>query len=560
MAMTMQKIMSLPVMEHARVVTARRRLATQNVDWVSVIEMPVENFVRENEFVLTTAVGCGKDPRLFFEFVRDVFASGAAALGVALGRHVYDIPGEIRDFAEENDFILVEIPWEVRFSDITRTVLEWIHEERQMEMKRSEYVQQELIDYILRGKGPREIAGYIWRSLRCPVVICDSKMTIQGASPKAARIVQKWPGWIEKGAIPLPESVDDNSEPQKNYEEAEWDEFNILQMKILTSGKHSGYLYLFCSDKEQRISAYSLTMLEHAVTACALWFLRENAIVETEQRLEDDLIWSLATGDYPSWEKIRSRAGLLGYQLELPYVCVLGFPENLDILYDEKRESKNLSKKQWMDSMLYYIQDEILYASETLEREAMVTFQHGRVVIFLEHSESRYDVVHHFLDFVERRFSRILPGVIVSWGIGKHQGGQRAFQKSYEKAKTALEMGRFQAGPGGRVAYEDTKMNRLLFRLSTDEEVCEIVDQTLRPLLEYDKKREMDLVGTFQAYNRHKANVSKTARALRLHRQSLLYRLRKIESLTGLSLVEADDLFLLDLCIRIWSLQRLKEG
>ncbi|MFB4166334.1 helix-turn-helix domain-containing protein, partial [Alteribacillus sp. JSM 102045] len=50
---------------------------------------------------------------------------------------------------------------------------------------------------------------------------------------------------------------------------------------------------------------------------------------------------------------------------------------------------------------------------------------------------------------------------------------------------------------------------------------------------------------------RNRGNVSQTARELNLHRQSLLYRLRKIETLTGCNLVNSDDTFLIDLSIRL---------
>lgn len=75
---------------------------------------------------------------------------------------------------------------------------------------------------------------------------------------------------------------------------------------------------------------------------------------------------------------------------------------------------------------------------------------------------------------------------------------------------------------------------------------------TILPLVEYDEKREMDLINTFIVYNENAGNVSQAARVLNLHRQSLLYRLRKIESLTNLSLTNPDDVFLLDFSIKIW--------
>lgn len=60
-------------------------------------------------------------------------------------------------------------------------------------------------------------------------------------------------------------------------------------------------------------------------------------------------------------------------------------------------------------------------------------------------------------------------------------------------------------------------------------------------------------------YNKYNSNVSQTSRALNLHRQSLLHRLRNIEQLTGLSLLDADDLFLLELSVRLWLLKKVEK-
>jgi PucR family transcriptional regulator, purine catabolism regulatory protein len=102
--------------------------------------------------------------------------------------------------------------------------------------------------------------------------------------------------------------------------------------------------------------------------------------------------------------------------------------------------------------------------------------------------------------------------------------------------------------------YENTRIDRVLLSIAQNEEMKEIIMSTIEPLVQYDNQRNMDLIGTFIAYNRCHGNVSQTARLLNLHRQSLLYRLRKIESLTGLSLIDPDDLFLLDLSIKIWKM------
>jgi purine catabolism regulator len=51
---------------------------------------------------------------------------------------------------------------------------------------------------------------------------------------------------------------------------------------------------------------------------------------------------------------------------------------------------------------------------------------------------------------------------------------------------------------------------------------------------------------TLMVYLATNYNASQTAKQLHLNRHSLLYRLRKIEHLTGLSLSDHEDLFVLE--------------
>src|SRR5690625_2806734 len=132
MSVSVQEIVNLPIFNTAKVLTGIEILDHREVDWMSAIEGPVENFVRKNEFILTTGVGCEEDPEALYEFVSDVYESGAAALAIAVGRYIFDIPEEIITFAADNDFILIELPWELRFADLQRETMRLIneHEER----------------------------------------------------------------------------------------------------------------------------------------------------------------------------------------------------------------------------------------------------------------------------------------------------------------------------------------------------------------------------------------------------------------------------------------------
>ena len=60
------------------------------------------------------------------QIVTEVRASGAAALcvGVGPGRFVEALGPPATDIANADGFPLIEIPWELRFSDITRAIVE----------------------------------------------------------------------------------------------------------------------------------------------------------------------------------------------------------------------------------------------------------------------------------------------------------------------------------------------------------------------------------------------------------------------------------------------------
>lgn len=80
----------------------------------------------------------------------------------------------------------------------------------------------------------------------------------------------------------------------------------------------------------------------------------------------------------------------------------------------------------------------------------------------------------------------------------------------------------------------------------------ETVNSILKPLIEYDRSKNSDLLSTLEYYCRNNYNISETARAQHLHRQSLLYRLEKIENLCNLSLKNHEHLYLLDTCVQLY--------
>lgn len=554
MQFTLKDVMDIEVMSLAKQLTANQTSDARPVESISVIEIPVENFVRKNELVLTTAIGCNHDKQVFLKFVQDVWESEAAGLAIATGRHVLEIPEEVIVFAEERQFPLIEVPWEIRFADITHAVLSKLNHWQRSALERSEELQKKMLNLFLKGATLSDAAEVIGEEIGLAVLITDKDGAIRGKSNGANALAEQAQQYFRNQV-----TSDLRSHHQADFEQPEsW--FNpldetMIKLTIQTTNKKHGYLILglppgtslkeFCSNGEEYV-------LEHLVTVTALWFQRENAIQETELRLRDDFVWSLAQGEIDSWDTVLSRAKSLNYTVTCPYVCILGHPENLESVY---RKSKNphLSYDQWLQSMTRSLEEQLINAGQSIHRHTMTTYHRDRFIIFLEvPMEQINETVKEYLDRVESRFQDLLPNLVLSWGIGENHAGIKTFQESFNDARVALEIGTRQKGPGQRSTYANTGIYRALLSLSSNPDMQELTLSTIGALIDYDQQRGLDLANTLISYIRNQGNVSQTSRALSLHRQSLLYRLRKIESLTGRTLEDPDDLFLLDLSMKLW--------
>ncbi|MGO4889255.1 PucR family transcriptional regulator [Anaerobacillus sp. MEB173] len=559
--LTVQDVINLDILKGGKVITAKHKVFHQPVEWVSIMDIPVENYIRKNEFVLNTGAVSGKNLDVFYQFVESVYESGASALAIAKGRYIMEIPESVITFAEEREFPIIEIPWEIRFAEIIHSVMNEIKKSQNKELQIVENIQQQLLNMILNNPNPSKVADFIGEKIGKPLIIVDKAGGIKGKSNNGRDLVEVWNRYRSTNSFgPRAISISNGQHPlHARIETIEFMDQVILQVPIQSSNRIQGYLNVEIKDEiDLFLNNQNVRLLEQASSVLAMWFLRENAIEETKMRLRGDFVWSLAKGEFASWDQKIAQAKSLGYNLDLPYICLIGNSENFEELY--QRNNKDISYEQWKDGMFHYIHDEIFLAANFVKHKVMTTNHGDDIILFLELSaDAAKEKAHNFLELLQRRLSNLLPGVIISWGIGSWHDGEKKFVNSYNDAKIALEIGRKKEGAGSRVYYEDTRTERALLRLAKDDEMSDIVNKTIKTLIEYDKQKNSNLIETIIAYNENQGKISQTARSLHLHRHTLLYRLRKIEGITNLSIIDPEDRFLLELCIKLWKLGEIEE-
>jgi purine catabolism regulator len=145
------------------------------------------------------------------------------------------------------------------------------------------------------------------------------------------------------------------------------------------------------------------------------------------------------------------------------------------------------------------------------------------------------------------------PGGLVMSGISRPSDGLSGLREAYREAKDAVSIA-LELGDTGRTTfYGDLKLYQLLLALKERnlDHMRRFYDETLEPLVQQDDKKQSDLVRTLNGFFEANGNLAKAAEDLKVHRNTLVYRLERIAELTGLDLDDADNRLILHLALKI---------
>lgn len=154
----------------------------------------------------------------------------------------------------------------------------------------------------------------------------------------------------------------------------------------------------------------------------------------------------------------------------------------------------------------------------------------------LESSASYEDLVGIAETIVSMTNAEAMMNVRVAFGTVVSE--LKDVSKSYKEAKLALDVGKiFNAGKNV-VAYSTLGIGRLIYQLPSN--LCRIfIDEIFGDNVPNDLDEET--LNTINKFFENNLNVSETSRQLFVHRNTLVYRIEKLQKSTGLDLRNFDD-------------------
>jgi len=136
-------------------------------------------------------------------------------------------------------------------------------------------------------------------------------------------------------------------------------------------------------------------------------------------------------------------------------------------------------------------------------------------------------------------------------GVGNIKKGILNIRQSYNEASEAIEIGKKFNYPNDIYVYKDLLAERIISNL-TEETLKELVrDMLVRNL---DKIMDEEIIKTIYAMFKNNLNISDSSKSLYIHRNTLLYRIEKIQKITGIDIRKFEDAVILKLYLIVNSL------
>lgn len=426
-------------------------------------------------------------------------------------------------------------------------------------LKRSSSIHQQLTQMVLEDKGIEAITLTLAGLLKASVAVTDKFCRLLHSAQFG--INQKLE--FEKHHKLFPPQFVNNPRIKEFFEQLLKErrpmdlplvpDFNTLGPHVITPilVGHQTLGYVSIARSSHELEELDYVAIEHAATVYALEMMKQKIADEVTSKLKGDCVDDLLNGHFKSDEEILMRANFLGYNINLPYQVIIIDIDNFSDFVNQK--SVNEKKVAKVKSSLFN-----LVNNTVMDRSprSMVISKSDKIVIIADavppkNSSRNYLNPNDLAHRLKVKITETLHEITISVGIGTVTRQLKDFQNSYQEAMLVLKiMNKFDKR-NVLMNFGEIGVYGLLFQIESKEQLEAYHHRILGKLVSYDKKNGTPLLTTLEAFIKNNCNLQKTSKSAYLHINTLNYRLRRVQEITGIDLDSAEERLNVQMALKI---------
>lgn len=365
---------------------------------------------------------------------------------------------------------------------------------------------------MYRDAGLQELCDLAGRLLENPVCIHDDWFVMMAATRDFFEIME--PEYLmssAKGFVPSAVVKDfrDDSDYLETYTHHDaqlWEQPEQVSMYVnLWDGPiYKGRLLVSRKNRDFRACDF---LLAEALTQRVLMVLRRGRIGDqmVYQNM-DDIVYALLQGTQSNPTELGHLLKVLGWSKTDTYLCV-------------RIMSQQTGSAAMMEQLLHNELFQIFPGAYV-----MLSQQEQCVVLNLTQSRRNVSYIRHLLAPLCRDYYRYA-------GISSPVQGITELQGAYYQAGAALHETFLLRGDKWLMHFSECAMDHLLRNLPNPLTAAHLIAPELLELIAYDREKDTQYFETLREYLLQERDIPRTSQKLIIHRTTLIYRLKKIQSL-----------------------------
>jgi len=532
----------------------------RQIEWVRIMETPeTPRRLRPGELLLTTGFPVKDDTDAQIELVDSVAQSGGSGVVVKLGRYLDGVPPEMIDEAERLALPLFTIDQDVPWSDLMEPLLERIINAEHWRLKRSLDIHRRFTDLVLDGKGVNEICRTLAELLDSGVAVEDASFHLLAHAGSSTNDPHRRETIARHGTPPrvlydpqIQRVLRDVTESRRPMKVPAFPHLGMNRERIiapiLAANQLLGVISILDHPPDNEELAFMA--VEQAALVMSLALIKEREVAEVEGHVRGEYLDDLIQATFGDEAAAQRRARHLGYPLPGRHVLLVvdvddfrGFIRARQIGED----AIQAIKREFMRRVAGVIR-----ASFT---RALLSSRSDSVLALLplgldpqDHQTRVQAIGVQIRDAV----ADWRPGFTVSVGFSAPVDAPSGVGTAHREVRAVLDtLARFKRW-GQVVAVPELGLTGLLAGVS-DERLVEFVNRHLGPLVDHDRARGGNLIPTLKAYL-EEGEQQAAARRLRVHPNTLRYRLDRIREISSAELDDAETRLNLAVALRVQGL------
>lgn len=265
-----------------------------------------------------------------------------------------------------------------------------------------------------------------------------------------------------------------------------------------------------------------------------------NAIIlaRIEEKFMNDFLNNILFGQIDLGINIKEKANYFGYNLQGKCcICIIkinGFEEFVKAkkLYDEISIAKiKLALRKLVQDIL-----------EKYSLKVPIIDNEEEIIFLNRTEENSMNRLNKALKDIQEAIGKRMIGISINVGIGNGYEDLSLMKDSFKEATIVIESLKCEGASQSIKKYKDIGIYSLIFNIENKKILESYCKQVIGPILEKTKKnKEISLVEILDTYLIENCNLTIAAEKLYLHRNTLTYRIKKIEQLLNCNLHNFED-------------------